>query len=38
MRAPAMSKTAEPWSLIGLCEKLIRIGAKIVTQGRYVTS
>ena len=32
-----MPKTAEPWSLTGLREKLIKIGAKIVSHGRYVT-
>jgi hypothetical protein len=33
----AMPKTAEPWSLTSLCEKLIKIGAKVVSHGRYVT-
>ena len=32
-----MPKTAEPWSLISLREKLIKIGAKVVSHGRYVT-
>jgi hypothetical protein len=29
--------TAEPWSLTSLREKLIKIGAKVVSHGRYVT-
>jgi hypothetical protein len=37
MRTLAMPKTAEPWSLISLREKLIKIGAKIVSHSRYVT-
>src|SRR6266851_563103 len=37
MRTLAMPKTAEPWSLTSLREKLIKIGAKIVNHGRYVT-
>ena len=32
-----MPKTAEPWSLTSLREKLINIGAKVVSHGRYVT-
>ena len=32
-----MPKTAEPWSLTSLREKLIKIGAKVVSHGRYVT-
>jgi hypothetical protein len=32
-----MPKTAEPWSLTSLREKLIKIGAKVVAHGRYVT-
>ena len=32
-----MPKTAEPWSLTGLREKLIKIGAKVVSYVRYVT-
>ena len=36
MRALAMPKTAEPWSLTSLREKLIKIGAKVVSHGRYV--
>jgi hypothetical protein len=31
-----MPKTAEPWSLTRLREKLIKIGAKVVSHGRYV--
>src|SRR6266568_309265 len=38
MRTLAMPKTAEPWSLTSLREKLIKIGAKVVNHGRYVTS
>ena len=37
MRTLAMPKTAESWSLTSLREKLIKIGAKIVSHGRYVT-
>jgi hypothetical protein len=37
MRALAMRRTAERWSLTGLGEKLIKIGAKVVIHGRYVT-
>ena len=37
MRTLAMPKTAQPWSLTGLREKLIKIGAKVVSHGRYVT-
>jgi hypothetical protein len=36
MRALAMPKAAEPWSLTSLHEKLIKIGAKVVSYGRYV--
>jgi hypothetical protein len=32
-----MPKTADPCSLTSLCEKLIKIGAKVVSHGRYVT-
>jgi DDE family transposase len=35
MRTQAMPKTAEPWSLTSLREKLIKIGAKVVSHGRY---
>jgi len=31
-----MLKVAEPWSLTSLREKLIKIGAKAVIDGRYV--
>jgi hypothetical protein len=37
MRTVAVPGTAQPWSLISLREKLIKIGAKVVTHGRYVT-
>src|SRR5262249_53078484 len=37
MRTLAMPKAAEPWSLTNLREKLIKIGAKVVSHGRYVT-
>jgi hypothetical protein len=37
MRTLAMPKSAEPWSLTSLREKLIKIGAKVVSHGRYVT-
>jgi len=37
MQTLAMPKTAEPWSLTSLREKLIKIGAKVVSHGRYVT-
>jgi hypothetical protein len=36
IRTPAMPKVAEPWSLTSLREKLIKIGAKVVSHGRYV--
>ncbi len=32
-----MPKTVEPWSLTSLREKLIKIGAKVVSHCRYVT-
>jgi hypothetical protein len=38
MRTLAMPKAAEPWSLTSLREKLIKIGAKVVSHGRYVSS
>ena len=31
------AQAAEPWSLTSLREKLIKIGAKVVSHGRYVT-
>jgi hypothetical protein len=37
MRTLAMPRTTEPWSLTSLSEKLIKIGAKVVSHGRYVT-
>ena len=37
MRTLAMPQTAEPWSLTSLKEKLIKIGARVVSHGRYVT-
>ena len=37
MRTLAMPKTAKRWSLTSLREKLIKIGAKVVRHGRYVT-
>jgi len=37
MRTLAIPETAEPWSLSSLREKLIKIGAKVVAHGRYVT-
>ena len=37
MRTLAMPKTPEPWSLTSVREKLIKIGAKVVSHGRYVT-
>ena len=32
-----MPKTAEAWSLTSLREKLVKIGAKVVSHGRYLT-
>jgi hypothetical protein len=32
-----ITKAAQPWSLTSLQEKLIKIGAKVVSRGRYVT-
>ena len=37
MRTLGMPKREEPWSLTSLREKLIKIGAKVVSHGRYVT-
>ncbi len=37
MRTLAMPKTAEPRSLTSLREKRLKIGAKVVSHGRYVT-
>lgn len=32
-----MPKAAEPWSPTGLREKLIKIGARVVSHGRCIT-
>jgi hypothetical protein len=37
MRTLAMPKAPKPWSQTSLREKLIKIGAKVVSHGRYVT-
>ncbi len=37
LRTLAMPERAEPWSLTSLREKLIKIGARVVSRGRYVT-
>jgi hypothetical protein len=37
MRTLTIPQTEEPWSLTTLREKLIKIGAKVVSHGRYVT-
>jgi len=37
MRTLAMPKAVERWSLTSLREKLIKIGAKVVSHRRYVT-
>jgi Transposase DDE domain group 1 len=37
MRTLAMPKAVEPWSLTSLRDKLIKIGAMVVSPGRYVT-
>jgi hypothetical protein len=37
MRTLGLPKTTKPWSLTSLREKLIKIGAKVVGHGRYVT-
>jgi Transposase DDE domain group 1 len=37
LRTLAMPKTAEPWSLTSPREKLIKIGASVVSHGRYLT-
>ena len=36
MRTLAMPKATESWSLTSLREKLIKVGAKVVSHGRYV--
>jgi hypothetical protein len=33
----AMPKATEPWPMTSLREKLIKIGAKVVGRGRYIT-
>jgi Transposase DDE domain group 1 len=37
MRTLALPNAAERWSLASLRERLIKIGAKVVSHGRYVT-
>jgi hypothetical protein len=37
LRTLALPKAVEPWSLTSLREKLIKIGAKVIRHGRYVT-
>ena len=37
MRTLALSDAVEQWSLTTLREKLVKIGAKVVSHGRYVT-
>jgi hypothetical protein len=37
MRTLAMPRTAEPWSLTSLREKLIKTGAKVVSHAANVT-
>ena len=37
MRTLAMPQATESWSLTSLREKLIKIGARVVSHGRYVT-
>ncbi len=37
MRTLAVAKAVAPWLLTMLREKLIKIGAKVVCHGRYVT-
>ena len=37
MRRLALPKEVEHWSLTTLREKLVKIGAKVVSHGRYVT-
>ena len=37
MRTLAVPKTVERWSMTSLGEKLIKIGAMVVSHGRYVT-
>jgi len=37
MRTLALPREVEHWSLTALREKLVKIGAKVVRHGRYVT-
>jgi hypothetical protein len=37
MRTLALPKQVEHWSLTTIREKLVKIGAKVVAHGRYVT-
>jgi hypothetical protein len=37
MRTLALPKAVAQWSLTSLREKLIKIGAKVVSHGRYIT-
>ena len=37
MRTLALPNEVEHWSLTTLREKLVKIGAKVVSHGRYVT-
>ena len=37
MRTLALPKEIEHWSLTTIREKLVKIGAKVVAHGRYVT-
>jgi hypothetical protein len=37
MRTLALPEAVKQWSLTSLKEKLVKIGAKIVTHARYVT-
>ena len=37
MRTLALREAVKQWSLTSLREKLVKIGARIVTHGRYVT-
>ncbi len=37
LRTLALPKAVEHWSLTTLRERLIKIGAKVVSHGRYVT-
>jgi Transposase DDE domain group 1 len=37
MRTLAMPEAVEPWSLTSLREKLIKIGANVVSHGRYAS-